>query len=203
MKKFIVLLLGVILVGVIVPVFLQFSGTSVSDVVGSAGRTGDLPFINYTETFDQDEEAYFVYFWQETCSFCMQFEPYLLEAFNDYDLPIYVVDLADASNQSAWYDWERHHELHSIMVGRVVDDEWVFDAGHTREMYPEEDGWAIEVVDDDYLRARPAAIHNENPTDYSEINIIGTPTLFLVRNGEIADYAFGIESGRDLLNMLK
>jgi len=96
MKKVIIALLGIIVVGIGVAVFLD-----VMDL-GPMVRTAHLPRIDYTQTFEQEEEAYFVYFWQESCPACTEFEPAILEAFNDYEVPIYVVDMSDGANSSAW-----------------------------------------------------------------------------------------------------
>ena len=190
-------LLGVLaLVGIVVQVLRPDLATRY--------LTSTLPFIEYTETFEQDEEVYLVYFWQETCIFCTEFEPYIMDAVNNYNVPIFVVDLAEDVNNNAWYDWEMHHEIHSRVIGYVNDDGSQLYPGEDMEFYSPAEGWEIVVDNDGAIHARlNRAFNNQNPLDYSQIEISGTPTLLLIRNGIVERYASGIPDGQELLNYFK
>jgi len=65
-------------------------------------RTIELPQIHYTETFSQDLDTYFVYFWRETCIRCQEFERDIVDAYNN-GFPIFVVDMENEDNFDAWY----------------------------------------------------------------------------------------------------
>lgn len=66
------------------------------------GRTIDLPRIIYNQVFYQSEKIYFVYFWREDCPRCQEFEPYIVQAYNN-DIPVFVVDMNNEVNQNVWY----------------------------------------------------------------------------------------------------
>lgn len=73
-------------------------------------QTADLPQIYYTEIFEQEETEYLVYFWRDDCPRCTEFEPYVVEAFNRYSLPLFVVDMQDDTNFSVWFEGGIHAE---------------------------------------------------------------------------------------------
>ena len=83
MKKILIVLVAVVLIAV----GANFLFPSVNSIT-------DFKHINYTETFDQAESEYYVYFYQESCPICLQFGPELVEAHNQNNVPIYVVDAA-------------------------------------------------------------------------------------------------------------
>lgn len=62
--------------------------------------TKDLQFIKYTEAFEQAPDDYYVYFWQEGCRFCIEFDPFLTAAAKE-GVPIFVIDLNEGSNTQA------------------------------------------------------------------------------------------------------
>ena len=70
--------------------------------VATPTRTANLPRILYNETFTQETDIYFVYFWRDNCSRCREFEPYLVQAFND-GFPVLIVDMNNHRNHNAWY----------------------------------------------------------------------------------------------------
>lgn len=74
-------------------------------VTGVRGAA-DLPRILYTESFDQAEDEYFVYFWNASCEACQTFESDILAA-HEHGIPIYVVDMADNQNVGSWFQGKR------------------------------------------------------------------------------------------------
>jgi thiol-disulfide isomerase/thioredoxin len=90
--------LGVLIAVLVVVVNLP---DSITDVRG----TSDLPRIFYTESFDQSDDEYFVYFWNANCPACQQFDSDIVAA-HERGIPIYVVDMADDRNASAWFQGE-------------------------------------------------------------------------------------------------
>ena len=94
MKKFFIASLAVVIV-------LTVAITVVAHV-GSPMRTAQLPRILYTEVFEQEGDIYFVYFWRNDCPRCAEFEPYVVEAFNQ-GVPVYVVDMNHRQNHHAWF----------------------------------------------------------------------------------------------------
>lgn len=165
----------------------------------SINGTKDLPMISYTETFNQDPSEYYVYFWQESCSYCVEFEPYLVDAAND-GVPIYVVNMPD--NVEAWYDWDGHHEIHDQVIGQIVNDVEVFDEEIDLADYPEEDGWRVRTHPDDEstLIARlEKALNNQEPQSAEALEIAGTPTLVRIVNGRLVGYSEGVALGDELL----
>ena len=101
-KKSIVVLSGIL---VLLIAGLVGYGNLPSSVMGVRGAA-DLPRILYTESFDQLEDEYFVYFWNATCPACQQFESDILSAY-ERGVIIYVVDMADDQNARAWFQGER------------------------------------------------------------------------------------------------
>ena len=63
--------------------------------------TSRLPFIRYRDVLRQTDDTYLVYFWNEACPFCTQFEPDLLNAWENHNMPIYVIDVTLAANTGA------------------------------------------------------------------------------------------------------
>jgi len=194
MKKILIALIAIIVVAVGVSLFLP----------SSVRTTNDLEKISYTDTFTQDEEEYFVYFWMESCSFCKLFEPNILEAYRN-DIPIFVVDMNRSTpgnpNLPAWYDWDAHHEAHDVVIGTVVNGEHILNEGENEDLYPTEEGWRIEVQPNgEILAIMNRAFNNKEPRTADEIEIAGTPTLIRIKNGQFAGYAEGVEEGIELLN---
>ena len=106
MKKILIALVAV----VVIAVGANFLFPSVNSLT-------DFKHINYTETFDQKESEYYVYFYQETCPLCLQFSPELVAAYNEKNVPIYVVDAAATENKAAWYDWAAHDKKYTKVIG--------------------------------------------------------------------------------------
>jgi len=164
----------------------------------SIKSTKDLPFIIYTEVFSQKQSEYFVYFYQETCEICKEFEPDILKAARDNNMPIYVVDLLNNKNESAWYDWDTHHEKYTRVIGQIVNGEEVFNEGESPELYPEEDGWTLTTTNNEItLERRPQ--NNRAPRTPEEISIPWTPVLLHIKDGEVIGYSEGINEGQLLL----
>lgn len=127
-----------------------------------ATQTSDLPRILYTEIFEQEGDAYFVYFWREGCERCAEFESYAVRAFNE-GIPIFVVDMNDEHNAPAWYEEGIHAE-----------------ADYTE--LPEQ---------------------NLYPSHYSEIEVVATPTLMLIRDHVVTQTVSGVSRGANLLDELR
>ena len=126
MKKILIALVAVI----VIAVGANFLFPSVNSLT-------DFKHINYTETFDQKESEYYVYFYQETCPLCLQFSPELVAAYNEKDVPIYVVDAAATENKAAWYDWAAHDKKYTKVIGKVENGVQVFNEG--------EDGQFLQI----------------------------------------------------------
>ena len=192
MKKVLIILIAIIVIAFGINLFLP----------NAVRTTGDLPKINYTETFNQDKPEYFVYFWQENCSFCKLFEPDILEAHRN-GVPIFVVDIARTNvvNLGAWYDWDAHHEEHDVVIGNVINGQHVLNEGEDEALYPAEEGWSIEVQPNgEIVAVLNRAFNNLEPQTAEEIEIAGTPSLIRIKNGQFAGFATGGEEGLELLN---
>lgn len=88
------------------------------DQLGPVNSTSGLPRIFYTETFEQEGDTYFVYFWRDNCERCAEFQPYVVRAFND-GVPVFVVDMNDPLNQEAWYAGGTYRDAE--LLGRAGD----------------------------------------------------------------------------------
>jgi len=191
MNSFKKILIGALaLVALVVGIGLLSSSSEVS-------ATADLPMIHYTAAFDQDPDEYFVYFWNAACSFCQEFDPDVMEA-HRAGAPIFVVDMANEDNQSAWYDWEGHHERFTTIVGDVVNGEIIFHDGLSEDQFPTEEGWAIHIAGTQAVAELQRAQNNTSPSHSSEIEVAGTPTLLRIVNGEFVGYGFNIAEGQAL-----
>ena len=51
-------------------------------------RTIDLPQIDYHDTFTQPDQSYIVYFWQDSCGYCENVEPDVVQVASKGDTPI-------------------------------------------------------------------------------------------------------------------
>lgn len=159
--------------------------------------TADLPLIHYTEAFDQEPDEYFVYFWNAACPACQQFDPDVMDA-HRAGIPIFVVDMANADNRSAWYDWEGHHEYFTTIVGDVENGQIVFNDGMSGDRFPTEDGWVINVVGTQAIAEMQQAQNNTRPRDASEIEVAGTPELLRIVDGVVVGQSLNVEPGRSL-----
>ena len=189
MKKIIIGLISIIVLAVIA-----------NAVMPSLTSSKDLPHISYQETFSQPEEEYFVYFYQESCGLCQEFSPELVDASANHEVSIYLVDLGDEANQSAWYDWETHNNIYPKVIGTVVDGEKVFNEGESEANYPTNEGWEITTNENNEILAdHKGAFNNLTPQTPEELDISGTPSLLKVKNGKFADYSEGLSASRTLL----
>lgn len=188
MKKLIGCLVGLIVVAI-----------GINFLMPSVRGTADLPFINYTSALEQSEEEYLVYFYQETCTFCKQLEPQVIKTYSE-GTSIYVVDMLDETNQSAWYDWTTHHEKYTKEIGEVINGERVLYEGESYDKYAaatynitEREG-KIVVIDNE-------AKNNLNPTTVDEIEISGTPSILRIKNGKIESFASGLIQSQGTLDL--
>ena len=189
MKKILIALVAVI----VIAVGANFLFPSVNSLT-------DFKHINYTETFDQKESEYYVYFYQETCPLCLQFSPELVAAYNEKDVPIYVVDAAATENKAAWYDWAAHDKKYTKVIGKVENGVQVFNEGESSAKYPSNEGCTISTNKNNELVAyHKDAFNNRSPQTAEEIEISGTPALIKVKDGKLAGYGEGIDQDRALL----
>ncbi len=189
MKKILIALVAV----VVIAVGANFLFPSINSIT-------DLKHINYTETFDQKESEYYVYFYQETCSICMQFGPEVVAAHNEDNVPVYVVDAAAKENLDAWYEWEAHDKEYTKVIGKVENGVQVFNEGESSAKYPTNEGWTITTNNNNEVVAYlKTAQNNRAPQTADEIEISGTPALIKVKDGKLAGYGEGMDEDRALL----
>ena len=173
---------------------------------GDGEETGDdfdaanLEQIEYSDVFDQNSEEYFVFFWQEGCPFVAEFGERLAAALES-GASVFGVDMRYGDNSNAWYDWETHHEENSMIIGEVIDGEYVLFDDAFAENFPEEDGWAIVEYEPGVVWARlNRAFVNRLPMDADDLGVSTTPTLIRIVDGSVAGYAVGVEEGEALLD---
>ncbi|WP_117168248.1 hypothetical protein [Paraliobacillus sediminis] len=195
MKMSIVLTIGIIFILVIGIVILNQMRTSNITIE-------DLVRIDYQDTFTQESDDYLVYFWQEGCVYCEEVEPNVLEFIQNTDSPFFLVDMQEPNNQSAWYDWESHHEEHDIKIGKVVDGEEQLNDEIPLEKYTENTDirWEIEVTEyDEIIVTHNTPFANSEPATADAIEITGTPIIIHVKDGEVVTYANGSEQVKAML----
>jgi len=196
-----VLMLGL---GVMLMMFLTACGNEEREVVDetvateSEARGIDLPVILYSEVFDQEPEEYFIYFWNASCPASQQFELYATSA-SEAGVPIFIVDMADPANESAWYDWRGHHEYYTTLVGEVENGEMTFLEGINEGDFASEDGWTIQVVGSYALAQMQLPQNNQQPTHSREIQVAGTPEILRIVGGVGVGQGIGMDWGLALL----
>ncbi|MGL4336612.1 MAG: thioredoxin domain-containing protein [Turicibacter sp.] len=192
MKKLMYVLIGVIVVATVANLFIP-----------SVNSLSDLKHVNYSETFDQKEDDYLVYFYMESCGLCQQFSPELIDAYTNEKLNVYVVDMENDSNIPAWYDWEAHQEKYDKVIGKVENGVEVFNEGESRDKYPAFDGWVVSVDGTDIITEKRTAVNNKKPANASELQVSGTPAMLRVKDGEFFAYGEGIDVVRSILEEAK
>jgi len=199
MKKIFMMTLGaVLMVGLAGCNNEENGGTTETTVPVIENPTIDLPVIAYSEVFDQEPEEYFVFFWNATCPASQQFEPFALEA-SEAGVPIFIVDMADPANQGLWYDWQLHHEIHTVLVGDVEHGEVTFFEGVTADDFPQADGWSMNIVGSYALMQMQFPQNNRQPTHLDELEVAGTPELLRVVDGIGVNQRIGVEPSQTLL----
>ncbi len=165
--------------------------------------TKDLRHITVDNVFDQPEEDYAVYFYQDKCVICKDFEPTVVRAKTEDNLPIYVVDMAKDENVKAWYDWEGHHETYDKVIGRVENNKEILNEGESHDLYPGSEGWEIVKKDDQIIAVNNKAVNNRLPQSADELEISGTPTLIRVTDNKVAAYGEGLQEGTVILDNMR
>lgn len=86
-KKFIYLLIVIVIVGII------FFVTVVN------GKKGNMITLNYQQYIEkiENKDSFILYIGQTGCSYCEKFEPKLRRVMNQHELEIYYIDLAKLS----------------------------------------------------------------------------------------------------------
>ncbi len=168
---------------------------------GEAERTRDLPQISVSEAFEQEGDAYVVYFWRSACPFCQQFEPIVVGYWNE-GLPVYVVNMDQ--NPQAWYDGSGFATDLMFPVGDVVDGELVMRDDYDLDHFRFEDGWesGADAEGVYWVRLSAAAQMNIDVTDYNDFAVQGTPTVVLIRDGRVANHGTGVDRAWDILEEL-
>ncbi len=163
----------------------------------------EFPQINFQDTFTQEQTEYIVYFWQQSCSYCQQVEPDMIDFTLNHDIPIYLVDMEIASNQDAWYDWESHHKEYDIMIGKEENgiDSLDHDVKLARFEEDKTVNWTFHKNRaGEIIAAHNTPYANTQPNDANELEITGTPTIIHIKNGKILNYAVGVDPIQRLLN---
>jgi len=160
----------------------------------------DLTKISAENTFKQKDKEYIVYFWQATCTYCKEIEKDVLvySASN----PIYVVDMQNEKNVEKWYDWEEHHKKYDKVIGKVESDKEILKDGINLEDFQQNKmvSWSIEINDNkEIIATHNTAYANEKPSNASELEITGTPTMLKVKDGLLVDYVVGVEESVKML----
>jgi len=160
----------------------------------------DLTKISAENTFKQKDKEYIVYFWQATCTYCKEIEKDVLvySASN----PIYVVDMQNEKNVEKWYDWEEHHKKYDKVIGKVESDKEILKDGINIEDFQQNKmvSWSIEINDNkEIIATHNTAYANEKPSNASELEITGTPTMLKVKDGLLVDYVVGVEESVKML----
>ncbi|HWJ77894.1 MAG TPA: hypothetical protein VNR61_07445 [Niallia sp.] len=160
----------------------------------------DLTKITAENTFKQKDKEYIVYFWQATCTYCKEIEKDVLvySASN----PIYVVDMQNEKNVEKWYDWEEHHKKYDKVIGKVESDKEILKDGINIEDFQQNKmvSWSIEINDNkEIIATHNTAYANEKPSNASELEITGTPTMLKVKDGLLVDYVVGVEESVKML----
>ncbi|WP_112182370.1 hypothetical protein [Paraliobacillus zengyii] len=167
----------------------------------------ELERINYQDTFSQETDDYLVYFWQNSCVYCEEVEPEVIDFIQNKETALLLVDMQDANNQSSWYDWESHHEEYDIKIGEVKENgEEQLSEDVLLEDYTEDTDilWEIKVnEDDEIIITHNTPYASTEPATADDIEITGTPTMIQVKNGEFVAYANGLEEVRALLEANK
>lgn len=163
------------------------------------GQT-ELPIILGAETFDQLDEEYMVYFYQDSCYYCQELKPAIMDA-QAAGMKLYAVDMAADENVDLWYDWEAHHEMYDEEIGEVVDGERVLYEGKSEADYQSAE-WRIQEIEDKVVATHNNAYANMEPTSADEIEIAGTPVLIHIKNGELVKMTGGYTQSQLYLESL-
>ncbi|WP_067839497.1 hypothetical protein [Amphibacillus sediminis] len=197
MKKAGLITISVVVLAIIALIILTQIGA------GKVSQTTDLKAINVSDSFDQSEKEYLVYFWQEGCIYCQQIEEDVVQFANDADLPIYLVDMQANQNHSAWYNWDAHHQQYDRVIGKVEDGEEQYFEDAETFLDDSNVNWEIIVDNQDQIIAvHQTAYPETRPSNAEAIEIAGTPTILYIQSGQVTEYAFGTEKALDLLSSL-
>lgn len=189
MKKFIYGLLALVVLSVVANfVFPTInSGKELTKILGA-------------ETFNQKDEEYVVYFYQDSCYYCQQLDPTIVEAVQS-GIKMYAVDMKAEENMDYWYDWDAHHEKYDVEIGEVVDGKQVLYDGVSKTDYQSEE-WKIEEVDGKVVAVHNDAYANFSPTSAQEIQIAGTPVLIHIKDGNLVKMTGGYSESEAYLSGL-
>ncbi|MBM7540963.1 hypothetical protein [Amphibacillus cookii] len=170
-----------------------------SDKSDNIQKSADINTISAADSFQQDDDHYFVYFWQEGCVYCEQIEDEMVDYANNGEIPIYLVDMLENENQSAWYDWEAHHQQYDQVIGEVIDgEEQLY---QDTESLDSEVNWSITTDDNDQIIAvHQTPYPNLEPLQADQLEITGTPTLIYFEDQTVSAYAIGDEEVTAILN---
>ncbi|WP_017471193.1 hypothetical protein [Amphibacillus jilinensis] len=180
----------IIFIGITILTLIILTQISSNDIQQSA----DINTISAADSFQQEDDQYFVYFWQEGCVYCEQIEDIIVDYANNGDIPIYLVDMQENENHSAWYDWEAHHQQYDQVIGEVIDGEEHIDPEVASSLEDSEVNWSITTDDNDQLIAvHQTPYPNLEPLQANQLEITGTPTLIYFEDQSVSAYAIGDE----------
>lgn len=158
-----------------------------------ATRDTDTDFIVGQEMLTQSEDHYLVYFWQEGCYYCELIEDEIETYQESGEALLYTVDMRDERNQFLWYDWDEHHATYDEVIGEADEDEYIYDVDPSIYTDDEDTEWEIIEEDNQVIAVHRTPFFNRDPQTVEDLDIIGTPTLVEVRNGEIYALFIGNE----------
>ncbi|WP_141432114.1 thioredoxin fold domain-containing protein [Bacillus sp. 03113] len=197
-KKSGVMFISIIMVIVICFIGIWFFSKNVNATIN------DIKRIDYKETYEQNDEEYLVYFWQATCKYCKEIEKEVVDFNKNSDIPIYIVDMQSANNQEAWYDWEGHHKKYDRVIGKMVDGKETYYEGVDLKAIQSNPSvyWTFEVnKKDEIVAVHNTPYGNKTPKKASEIEVTGTPTMILVKDGKFKEYGVGVDETRKMLKL--
>ncbi len=107
MKAIIITLVAVLVAVLVLVIGVSFASQS-QDVYEVA------PTIEYANILDEKEGGQLYYFYQPTCSHCIDLKPTIEEFYGKLEdtdeLNFSTVDMSLSENAQGWYDWNTHYE---------------------------------------------------------------------------------------------
>ncbi|WP_186578600.1 hypothetical protein [Aquibacillus kalidii] len=189
-------------VAILLVVGLLFIVMKFSNTTSAVDNINDVEHINYKNTYNMNDDEYIVYFWQESCKYCLEVKQDVNQYLQQSSAPIYIVDMKDTSNSNAWYNWEFHHQKYDQKIGTIKDGEEVLDEDIDLSDFENDKNvdWIIEITESNELIAHHNTPYaNLEPNSVDELEITGTPTMLKIKNGKLEGYAVGVEQVRKLL----
>lgn len=180
--------------------------------------------ISYNSILEQAEKEYLVYYYRKDCVYCTSIEEKILEL--DKITQLYLVNMNDIANKTAYYDYEVFHAINDIEIGKLGSDGKIdYYDGESEEKYinksiydkeGNEIDYEIVIAEGTYLELNPNAkmgyVYAKNNSlpikidvdNAKQFRIGGTPAIIKVFDGKIVHYWEGEECnelfGKVLIN---